>query len=82
MNQLASEHEETQAQLLILRDELKNRDATIMSMRAEEGRSDERLRNALKQQEVELQLVFEEKESQLKNLFADKVCRLDTLTCF
>ena len=80
MNHLVAEQEEMQAQSCILRDQLKNRDATIMTMRAEETRSDERLRNALKQQEMELQMLFEEKESQLKNLFADKVILIAVLS--
>ena len=62
-----------QSQNYILRDELKNRESTIHTLKGEEARSDERLRNALQQQEMELQMMFQEKEAQLKNLFADKV---------
>ena len=92
MHEILNEQEDLRSEVNILRDELKNRDITILNMREEEASSEDRLKaefmdemretvlaEALKQQEAELQTVFEEKESQLKNLFADKVPYLFSL---
>ena len=62
------------------------RDVTIMRMRDDESRNEERLRHelleelqettvagALKQQESELNVVFKEKEAHMKKLFGEKV---------
>lgn len=82
MHDMLNEQESLKSENTMLREELKNRDIAIFNMREKESNLEEQLMNeirqtvladALKQQEAELQAMFEEKEFQLKDLFADKV---------
>lgn len=81
-----TEQDDLRSELDLLRDELNNRDVTILRMREEEEKMENHIRHevskemreevlseALTQQEAELRKFFEEKEAAVKDTFANKV---------
>ena len=82
MHHSISEQDDLKAEMNMLKDELNKKDVIILQMREEQERSEEQIRKELSRQiredvsasqEKEMKLIFEEKEAQIKNTFADKV---------
>ena len=82
MHQSINEQDDLKAEKNMLKDELNKKDVIILQMREEQERNEEQMRKELSRQiredvsasqEKEMKLIFEEKEAQIKNTFADKV---------
>ena len=82
MHQSINEQDDLKAEKNMLKDELNKKDVIILQMREEQERNEEQIRKELSRQiredvsasqEKEMKLIFEEKEAQIKNTFADKV---------
>ena len=82
MHQSINEQDDLKADMNMLKDELNKKDVIILQMREEQERNEEQMRKELSRQiredvsasqEKEMKLIFEEKEAQIKNTFADKV---------
>lgn len=74
------------SEIVLLRNEVKNRDAAIVELRQEGGMAEAKLRDsmyrelrdhvlteAMKAQEQELKVIYQKKEDEMKNTFASKV---------
>ena len=82
MHHSINEQDDLKAEMNMLKDELNKKDVIILQMREEQERSEEQMRKELStqiredvsaSQEKEMKLIFEEKEAQIKNTFANKV---------